>query len=144
MSLAIGFILVVFGVFLFWRGPTLPALNPIKSLFPSWRFFDRLGHYFTLDIKNLEHHYEPLFIPLNTHWTQLFWNPKGNLRHAQISLIQIWLQNPENPLQKKQIEQLIAWEKPYLPKPYHIKIWSHDQKLATKECIYQGLLNTHE
>lgn len=144
MLLIIIISLILLGILFYWRGPLLPWLSPIKSLFPSWRFFDQLGHSFSLEIQNLEHRFEPLFLPLSPSWLHLIWNPQGNLRHAQNSLIQIWLQNPEQALQKKQIERLIEWEKPHLPKPYTIKICSFDQKRSTQECLYQGLLITHE
>jgi hypothetical protein len=83
-------------------GMTVQKFSLFASLIPTWRFFDQVG-----DVVQLYYQIEPiekpgldetnsswiLFDPLiQRRWFHLFFNPKGNLKLAQQSLIQRFAQ----------------------------------------------------
>jgi hypothetical protein len=71
-------------------------LSLFRSLFPSWRFFDQLGHVPKIFFRIMEGDSEfstwtYLFPPAKRHLGLLFLNPNGNLRFTFHSLVERFL-----------------------------------------------------
>lgn len=123
-----------------------PWLEPFKALLPSWRFFDALGTSFILEAKHANQSvYTPLLVPTCRQFSQVFFNPKGNLTHAQNSLVQIWVQNPNNPkIQKAFLNMVALLSEDLLPKSSRQKtifrVRALCQKTGQDEVVYASEL----
>lgn len=133
------FICVLFVFFSYQRGWEFNVLNGLKAFLPSWRFFDVLGHEFWIEINEGQNKPKKLvFLPLKHKSWQIFYNPWGNLRMAQISALSLWVNNPQD-FDKAFIPRLVEGElrrQNYSFKsPYQIELWSLNQKSQIKEIV---------
>jgi hypothetical protein len=77
----------------------LPRIQLFRSLFPSWRFFDRPGEPYLLEvcwdpaISGSTPSWEQLYLPKPFRWWNLFLNPYGNTVMAWQSLVEILAQD---------------------------------------------------
>lgn len=123
---------------LWWRGPQTRWLEPIKSLWPSWRFFDRLGYCFEIEVKVVnEAQFEPLFNPLNPELCQFFYNPKGNLRHALVSGLSYFAENPDHPKWQNWLKRVIQETHPEPDQIESFQVKAIDQNKQTSQVIYR-------
>jgi hypothetical protein len=70
-----------------------PVVQRLRAFFPSWRFFEDLGDVPVLLGRSGPSEaglgpWVPLLPPVRRRWTQLFYNPEGNLALAFGSLVQ--------------------------------------------------------
>lgn len=84
-------------------------LNLIRVLFPKWDFFDRVGHHFELRcrIKNSDLWKETV-IQHKLSMTNFFLNPIGNMKMAQIHILENFVQNTEDESSLKMIQSLVG------------------------------------
>lgn len=83
----------------------------LKFFVPSWRFFDRAGPFFFLDVQQVDTAiWKAVLLPKPIRFWNLFFNPRGNLYLAEMSLIErfaIELGLPQEPTQSENFREIL-------------------------------------